>query len=279
MPQLGRIAGLFIYPVKGCGGIELEAARLTARGFEHDRRWMIVDPSGRFRSQRELPQLATIRPQLADGELHLALGAQAKVRLPVRDAGEPLMVQVWRDQVLARTVDPDIDRTLSDFVGRPVRLVRFPDQTRRPCDPAYAPADSHTGFADGFPLLVTGEASLAELNEALLANGAAPVPMNRFRPNIILADIPAGAEDRHGCIELGAGLRLALVKPCDRCVVTTVDQQDGRKTGSEPLATLKRIRRNPATGGAWFGQNAVPQIGTDMEPTVRVGDACNLRAA
>ena len=279
MPQVGRIAGLFIYPVKGCGGIEVEATRLTARGFEHDRRWMIVDPSGRFRSQRELPQLATIRPRLEDGELRLALGTEAEVRLPVGDAGEPFMVQVWRDQVLARTVDPDIDRTLSEFTGKPVRLVRFPDQTRRPCDPAYAPADSHTGFADAFPLLVTSEASLAELNQALLAAGAATVSMNRFRPNIVLADVPAGAEDRHGFIELGAELGLALVKPCDRCVVTTVDQQYGRKTGNEPLATLKRIRRNPATGGAWFGQNAVPRFETAMEPTVRVGDACSLRAA
>ena len=175
MPQVGRIAGLFIYPVKGCGGIELETARLTARGFEHDRRWMIVDPAA---GSAASASCRSWRPPAEAGGWRVTPRARDRGggRLPVGDAGEPFLVQVWRDQVLARTVDPDIDRTLSDFIGKPVRLVRFPDQTRRPCDPAYAPADSHTGFADGFPLLVTSEASLAELNEALLATGA---PLSR----------------------------------------------------------------------------------------------------
>ena len=241
---------------------------------------MIVDPSGRFRSQRELPQLATIRPRLEDGELRLALGTEAEVRLPVGDAGEPFMVQVWRDQVLARTVDPTSIAPCRNSPASPCGWW-CASRTKRGgrAIPPMSPADSHTGFADAFPLLITSEASLAELNQALLAAGAATVSMNRFRPNIVLADVPAGAEDRHGFIELGAELGLALVKPCDRCVVTTVDQQYGRKTGNEPLATLKRIRRNPATGGAWFGQNAVPRFETAMEPTVRVGDACSLRAA
>lgn len=276
MAQVARIAGLFIYPVKGCAGIALSTARLTARGLAHDRRWMIVDPAGRFRSQRELPQLATIRPQLTGDGLRLTLGDGPELLVPLAEDGEPVEVRVWRDLVSARGVAPEIDGALSDWLGRPMRLVRFPEQSIRPCDPRYAPASSHTGFADGFPLLVTSEGSLAELNDELREAGAATVPMNRFRPNIVLAGIPAGAEDRHATIEFEHGLGLDLVKPCDRCVVTTIDQESGQRTGAEPLATLKRIRRNPATGGAWFGQNAVPRFGDDGSPRLTVGDSCTL---
>ncbi|HEX6015869.1 MAG TPA: MOSC domain-containing protein, partial [Geminicoccaceae bacterium] len=146
----------------------------------------------------------------------------------------------------------------------------------RPCDPAYALAGSHTGFADGFPLLVTNEGSLAELNAALAKAGAEPVPMSRFRPNLVLAGAPAGAEDRCRAVELGGGASLALVKRCDRCVVTTIDQASGRKTGKEPLSTLAHIRRNARTGGAWFGQNAVPLLDGRVAVPLRVGDPCTL---
>lgn len=279
MGQVARIAGLFIYPVKGCAGIPLATARLTARGLEHDRRWMIVDPGGRFRTQRELPQLATIRPQLAGDTLRLTLGDGAELQVPLAEDGEPVEVRVWRDQVSALGGAPEVDDALSAWLGRPMRLVRFPERSHRPCDPAYAPATSHTGFADAFPLLVTNEASLAALNDALAEGGSPPVPMGRFRPNIVLADIAAGAEDLHPAIEFEHELGLDLVKRCDRCVVTTVDQTRGERTGVEPLATLKRIRRNPATGGAWFGQNAVPRFGRQETPVLTVGDACTLREA
>lgn len=279
MRQVARIAGLFIYPVKGCAGIPLATARLTARGLEHDRRWMIVDPGGRFRTQREMPQLATIRPELVGDTLRLTLGDGAPLLVPLAEEGQPVEVRVWRDQVSARSVAPEVDDALSAWLGRPMRLVRFPEQSVRPCDPAYAPTGSHTGFADGFPLLVTSEASLAVLNDALAEGGSPPVPMGRFRPNIVLADIPAGAEDRHAAIEFEDGLELDLVKRCDRCVVTTIDQASGERTGAEPLATLKRIRRNPDTRGAWFGQNAVPRFGLQQSPQLTVGDACTLREA
>lgn len=279
MRQVARIAGLFIYPVKGCAGIPLATARLTARGLEHDRRWMIVDPGGRFRTQREMPQLATIRPELAGDMLRLTLGDGTPLLVPLAEEGQPVEVRVWRDQVSARSVAPEVDDALSAWLGRPMRLVRFPEQSVRPCDPAYAPTGSHTGFADGFPLLVTSEASLAVLNDALAEDGSPPVPMGRFRPNIVLADIPAGAEDRHAAIEFAHGLGLDLVKRCDRCVVTTIDQASGERTGAEPLATLKRIRRNPDTRGAWFGQNAVPRFGPQQEPQLKVGDSCTLREA
>ncbi len=153
-----------------------------------------------------------------------------------------------------------------------MRLARFPKSTRRPCDPEFAPEGSHTGFADGFPLLVTSEGSLDELNAALLERGADPVPMSRFRPNIVLSGLPARTEDHARRLRFAGGLELLLVKPCDRCAVTTVDQESGERTGPEPIATLKRIRRNPSTGGVMFGQNAVAVLPAGGEERVTVGE-------
>jgi uncharacterized protein len=277
MPVEARIAALWTYPVKGCAGVALAEAALAARGLDQDRRWLIVDGAGRARTQRELPRLATIRPRLAEGELRLSLGGEADLRVPVADRGEPTTIEVWGDRVAALAVDPALDQALSDWLGVQVRLVRFPESEIRPCDPGHAPTGSHTGFADGFPLLVTSEGSLAELNAALAEAGAKPVPMTRFRPNLVLADVPAGTEDRCRSLDLGGGAALALVKPCDRCVVTTIDQASGRKTGKEPLRTLARIRRNARTGGAWFGQNAVPLLDGRAAVPLRVGDPCTLR--
>ncbi|MEK0086139.1 MOSC domain-containing protein [Benzoatithermus flavus] len=272
----GRIAGLFVYPVKGCAGIALREALLTPRGLAHDRRWMIVGPDGRFLSQRELPRLARIRPALVEAALRLALGGEVELLVPDVARGAPLPVRVWGDTVEALAVDPALDRALSDWLGREVRLVRFPESGFRPCDPTYAPPGSHTAFADGFPLLVTSEGSLAELNVALSQAGAAPVPMDRFRPNLVLAGVPARAEDESAAIRLEGGTRLGLVKRCDRCVVTTIDQSRGERTGKEPLATLARIRRNVPTGGAWFGQNAVPLLADGGVARLRVGQGCTL---
>jgi uncharacterized protein YcbX len=128
-----------------------------------------------------------------------------------------------------------------------VRLVRFPESTRRPCDPEFAPEGSHTGFADGFPLLVTSEGSLDELNAALLERGADPVPMSRFRPNIVLAGLPTRAEDHARRLRFAGGLELLLVKPCDRCACHHRRSAHGERIGSS-YATLKRIRRTRAGG-------------------------------
>lgn len=279
MPQVARIAGLFIYPIKGCGGIALESARLTERGLQHDRRWMIVDPGGRFRTQRELPKLATIRLRPVGDEFGLRIGDAPEFRLAAGGGGDPVPVRVWRDPVQAAAVDPAIDRALTAWLGAPMRLVHFPDEVVRPCDPEFAPPGSHTGFADGFPLLVTSAGSLAELNDELRAVEAGPVPMDRFRPNVVLAEVPAGAEDRHAALELAEGSRLDFVKACDRCIVTTIDQASGIRTGDEPLTTLKRFRRNPRTGKPRFGQNAVPRLAAGATPRLTVGDLCILRDA
>ena len=273
-----RIAGLFVYPLKGGAGIALTEAKLGVRGLAYDRCWMVATPEGRFLTQRELPRLALVRPQLAADRLRLDLGGDGGLDLPLAASGGPMTVRVWRDEVVARAVNGAADVALSDFLGRPVRLVGFDEAQRRWCDPAYAPEGAHTAFADGFPLLVTSEGSLRALNEALLEQGEAPVPMTRFRPNLVLADVPAGAEDDGRSLELGDGVALDLVKRCDRCVVTTIDQATGERTGREPLATLRRLRRNPATGGVWFGQNAVPRLAGAGVALLRVGAPCRLVA-
>lgn len=260
MPYPAHIAALAIYPVKSCHGIPLDEAVLTPRGLRHDRRWMIVDADGRFRTQRELPQLATLRPAIDGDRLLLRFGGE-EAALPLgADAGEPMRVTVWRDTVDAVCPAPDIDARLSRWLDRPVRLVRFPESSLRPCDPAFAAAGAHTAFADGFPLLVTTEASLAELNDALQERAEARVPMTRFRPNLVVAGVPTRTEDRHGRLQLPHGAALDLVKPCDRCIITTTDQETGERDSNEPIATLSRIRRNPRTRGAAFGQNAVPML-------------------
>jgi uncharacterized protein YcbX len=272
----GRVAGLFVYPVKGCAGTGLGEARLLARGLEHDRRWMIVNSAGRFITQREQPALARILPLLGEGELTLRFPDGSELRLPIVDEGEPLRVTVWRDEVDAVAVSTTADAALSGYLSRPVRLVRFPEASLRACDPAFAPSGSHTGFADAFPLLVTSLSSLDELNDALLERGAEPVPMTRFRPNLVLAGLPRRAEDEASRLRLTSGVEFLLVKPCDRCIVTTTDQVTGERMGNEPIATLRRIRRNPGTGGVSFGQNGVPVLAAGATVTLRVGEAFEL---
>ncbi len=278
-PIAGQVRELWIYPVKACRGIPLEKATLVGRGLDGDRRWMIVDARGRFLTQREEPRLALVAPTLAADGLRLSLGHAGTVALPLDDEGEPMTVRVWRDEVEAVAPDPLADQALSLWLGRPVRIVRFPDKGVRPCDPTYAPPGTHTAFADGFPVLITNEASLQELNSALIDRAEPPVPMTRFRPNIVVGGAPARAEDESDEITIAGRARLALVKRCDRCVVTTVDQATGEKAGKEPLATLTRIRRNERTGGAWFGQNAVPLLGPEARAELRVGDPCTFMRA
>lgn len=270
-----RIAALAIYPVKSCRGIALQEAVLTPRGLRHDRRWMIVDPSGKFRSQRELPRLATLRTAIEGGRLRLGFGGE-EVVLPLDDdSGEPMAVTVWRDSVAAVRPSAAIDARLSAWLGRPLHLVRFPERSRRPCDPAWAEG-AHTAFADGFPVLVAGDGSLAELNDTLRGQGAEPVPMTRFRPNIVLEGLPPRAEDRHRRLDLAGGVGLDLVKPCDRCSITTIDQDSGVQADpAQPIAALRAIRRNPRSGGFSFAQNAVPVLPAG-EAVLRVGDPCRL---
>jgi len=251
-----RITGLFTYPVKSCGAIAHEAVELEARGLAWDRRWMVVDEAGRLLTQRERPRLALVRPAVAGGVLLLHAPGRPPLPVPLqRDRQPACRVQVWEDTCEAWDEGPEAAGWLDAHLGRPVRLVRMTDDWVRPVDPDYAPPATRTGFADAFPLLVACESSLAELNRRLSAAGKAPVPMSRFRPNLVLDGAEPFAEDGWRTLTV-EGVTFDLVKPCARCTTTTVDQAKGSVPDTaEPLATLAAFRREGSK--VLFGQNAV----------------------
>ncbi|HEX7013052.1 MAG TPA: MOSC N-terminal beta barrel domain-containing protein [Steroidobacteraceae bacterium] len=250
---MARITALNIYPIKGCRGLALSSARVTEAGFEHDREWLIVRPDGRFLTQREEPRLALIEPVLDECNLEVRLPNGASVRMPLDAEGPQVAVTCWRDVCAAFDMGEEVARLLSDFLEHPVRLVRFDARRRRLSDPSWTQGvEATTRFADAFAWLLTCEASLEDLSSRL----DEPVPMNRFRPNIVLGGVEPFYED--GIHELYTqDVRLRAVKPCGRCIVPTTDQQTGQRTGVEPLRTLRSYRYDSRVKGATFGQNLI----------------------
>lgn len=252
------VSQLNIYPVKGLKGIRIDSALATSRGLAHDRRFMVVDPAGGFLSQREFPRMATVWTEIAGSQLLLAAPDCDEVSVPLEPTeGEAVRAEVWDSVCSAIAPSPAADRWLTEYLGAPCRLVYMPDATRRLSNPRHAGEDKLVGFADGYAFLVVSEASLADLNGRL----ANPVPMDRFRANIVLKGTLPFAEDGWGEFTVG-GAVLRMAKPCGRCQVTTTDQSTGEVTGPEPLATLAGYRDSKEFG-ARFGMNAV---------TVRAGE-------
>jgi uncharacterized protein YcbX len=246
------VSDLYIHPVKSLAAIACDEALLTARGFAHDRRFMVVEPSGAFLTQREHPRMATVWTQIAGGQLRLAAPDRAEVAVPLEPVqGEAITVEVWGSTCEALAPSPEADRWLTDYLGLPCRLAYMPESTRRRVNPRYAGEGHVVSFADGYPLLVIGEASLQDLNSRLTH----PVPMSRFRPNIVVKGAGAFAEDGWRDIRIGEA-RLRIAKPCGRCQVTTTDQATGEVLGPEPLATLAAYRSREEFG-ACFGMNAL----------------------
>jgi uncharacterized protein YcbX len=279
------ITALNVYPVKGCRGIGVPRARIAARGLAAvagavavgDREFMIVDSAGRFITQRDEPRLALIATRLESDALVLSARGISPLSIDLgASRGARRNVTVWRSDVIAHDVGDSAARWLAAVIGADVRLVRFDPCETRACNPEYAgDSGAHVAFADGYPVLAISEASLADLNARLAAAGAAALPMNRFRPNLVLAGIEAYDEDHIDTI--GAdGITLRLVKPCTRCRVTTTDQ-DTATVGDEPLATLARYRMNAALGGVTFGMNAIVSAGEGSE--LAVGSAIDCRFA
>jgi uncharacterized protein YcbX len=249
---------LFSYPVKSCAAISHRTTALDAFGLAWDRRWMLVDAAGHFASQRSVPGLAQIVPLLTAETLQLAAPGQADLQLLLHGGAKTTReVSVWSDRVLAWDEGDIAADWFTRFAGVPLRLVRFPDTAVRPVSRQYATLPgSTTAFADGFPLLLATEESLADLNHRLGQRGATSVPMNRFRPNVVLAgaDRPY-AEDDWLALQLD-DLQLDIVKPCTRCVITTTDQVSGKiPEPGEPLATLSTYRR--WGGNVVFTQNVI----------------------
>lgn len=246
------LSGLYIYPIKSARGTRLERAHFSDLGLDYDRRWMLVNPEGHFLSQREIPDLARLEVQLQTAENALILGFDGEgLELPLPQdetylRSELLEVQLWRSRVAAQAFAPVADRWLSEKLNRACRLVYMPRSTFRETNPEYAPG-RRVSFADGYPFLLTHEASLEDLNQRL----EQALPMDRFRPNLVVRGGEAFAEDRWRSFELG-GHHFVVAKPCERCVMTTQDQQTGERS-PEPLRTLARYRK--LNGKIIFGQN------------------------
>lgn len=263
-----RVTSLFIYPVKSLRGTPVETFEMTTRGPLHDREWMLVDAStGVFLSQRATPQLARFEPTLrSTGVLSIrSPSSETQLEVPVLADHGRRDVTVWKDRFSAIDCGDEPARWFSRAVGTGCRLVRMADDVSRRLDPSYVrdPA-AQTGFADGYPVLVTNQASLDELNARL----ERPVPMNRFRPNVVVSGPNAWAEDTWARLDIGR-VGFDAVKPCARCTVITTDQFSGeRPGGKEPLETLASHRTRPSMG-ATFGMNLVPKMATG---TLRVGD-------
>lgn len=245
------VTGLFVYPVKSCRGIALTVAELGRRGIHYDREWMVVDAGGRFLTQRTLPQMARIATALDGDALHLTAPGLPPLEVPLAVSDGPRRrVEVWGDICEAIDEGDGAAGWLAAFLGISCRLVRLAPDWVRPVDGRFAPPGSETGFSDGFSLLLLSEASLADLNGRLQT----PLPMERFRPNLVVAGCAPFAEDRWKSLRIG-DIVMHGVKLCSRCKITTTDQTTGTVMGDEPLATLATYRRNAR--GIVFGQNVV----------------------
>jgi uncharacterized protein YcbX len=267
------VSGLYTYPIKSCAGIALNEARLLDTGLEYDRNWMVVDPSGLMLTQRSHGRLALIRVALGERDLIVSAPSMPDLRTPlaVTALERPALIEtrVWRDTMSAFDTGPQTEAWFSAFLGVPARLVRFDPAVRRVVDPLWTgDIAAITQFSDGFPLLVIGEASLADLNRRLAGKGAPPIPMNRFRPNLVFTGLEAYEEDYVENLTIWVGdeaVQLHLAKPCARCPVPTIDQASGAPDPdwpNEPLDTMSAYRANARLGGALtFGQNAIVASG------------------
>jgi hypothetical protein len=244
------LASLHVYPVKSLRGLDVALWPVGARGLRLDRHWMLVDAAGVFLSQRRLPHMALIGTRLDGERLRLAAPGMPDLDVSPEDAAGPtLEVSVWRDRCRARDAGEPAAAWLSRFLGEDCRLVYLPEAERRTVDPAYGLPGDLVGLADGFPFLVISQASLDDLNARL----EVPLPMRRFRPNLVIGGTEPYVEDRWRRIRVGA-LALRLVKPCSRCAITTLDPETARQ-GAEPLRTLATYRQRG--GRVFFGQNAI----------------------
>lgn len=247
-----HLSELYIHPVKSCAALECSEAEVEPRGLAHDRRWLLVDADDRFLTGRQLSALVCLHPVPIKGGLRISTetGASIEIPLPGPDAVRRT-VTVWKDRVSAADAGDAAAAWLSKVLELPVRLVHMDADAKRAVEPAFAQPGDEVSFADGFPLLLISRASLDGLN----ARVAVPLPMQRFRPNLVVAGAEPHAEDDWRRIRIG-GIEFDLVKPCTRCVFTTVDPELGAIDPSgEPLRTLKTYRRGAA--GITFGMNLI----------------------
>lgn len=258
------VSGLNIYPVKGMRHVALNESWIEPRGLRGDRRWVVADESNRFLSQRETPEMATYQPSLIGEHLQIRHESNGLAMVP-QGRGPTTLVTVWNDEVPAIPAGSITTQWITKALDRPARLFYFPEGSRRPVHPDFSDPTDHVSFADGFPILIVNEASLEELNSRL----AEPVPMERFRGNIVVSGADPWEEDEWKVIRIG-DVTFRAPKPCGRCIVTTTDQITGERKGPEPLATLGKYRLQGK--GVMFGVNLIP----NGEGKIRVGDEVEI---
>lgn len=274
------VSRLYVYPVKSCAAVSVSEAVLTETGLEFDRAWMVVDGQGNFLTQRELPRMALIRPQLKHYEMVLRAPGMLALHIALDQVESPTRVRVWDDEVSAYDMGAIAAQWFSDFLGTPARLVRFdPDQKRLSSLRWTQGVEALNQFSDGFSLLVISEASLDQFNEKLLARGAPAVGMERFRPNIVLgpaagSDLAPHDEDRLDLLQIATAqgvVQLRPVKPCPRCPIPNIDPATAASS-PEVGDLLQSYRQDPRVNGApTFGMNAMVVQGA--EQLLKVGQA------
>jgi hypothetical protein len=260
-----HLSGIFVYPIKACGGVSLTQGSVVERGLDGDRRYMLLDRDGRFVSQREVPALTLVATALRENHIVVSAPGRGSLSLPVRlDSGQRVPFRVWDSQGIALR-HAEGSRWFSELLRDDVALVFMPDDERRQVNPARARPGDIVSFADAYPFLLISDASLADLNARL----PAPIEMRRFRPNLVITGVAPYAEDRMTSLRIGQ-VSFRGVKRCDRCSVTTVEPLTGER-GKEPLRTLAQYRLED--GKVWFGMNLIH----DGPGSLTLGDPLQLQ--
>ena len=280
-----RIAGLFVYPVKSCAGVRVKQALLLETGLEFDRAWMVVDGAGNFLTQRELPRMALVQPQLKTFEMVLRAPGMLALHIALDRVEAPARVTIWSDDVAAFDMGPIAAQWFTDFLGVAARLVRFdPDHLRVSNLDDTGGIKAFNQFSDGYPLLVISQASLDQFNEKLTAKGFGDVGMERFRPNIVLGDAPGEMplsphdEDRLDLLQIATAegpVRLQPVKPCARCPIPNIDPATA--ISSHAVGDVLQGYRQDARlkGAVTFGMNTIVLAGS--EHLLKVGQPVGAR--
>ncbi len=283
-----QISEINIYPIKSLKAISLEGAVVEKRGLRFDRRWMLTDRDGMFFTQRETPKMATIAVRVDSGQLIVESETAGTLTIPFEpDRATRQNVVGWQSEVAGEVYTGEVSEWFSDVLGRSCQLVLMPESSERHVSEQFDRGDDIVSFADGYPLMMLGEGSLAEVNERLHDRYRGdeygeklPLPMNRFRPNLVVRGSDPFAEDRWAKIRVGEAI-FRVVKPCGRCVMTTVDQARGEFDGKEPLKTMATFRMakdvfpntfeelGQTANAVLFGENLIPE---NPGATIRVGD-------
>lgn len=262
MSQTIKVTALNIYPVKSLAGISLQQSELDNMGLKFDRRWMVVSKDGRFVTQRTKPHMALIKTSLQQGQLILSKEGMDEHKVPTTtDSSEAMAVTIWRDTLQVQRVGDATDSWLSKALGVDCHLVYIGDDVVRQCNLEFANDGDRTGFADGYPMLLVSEESLADLNARL----DQPVDMRRFRPNIVITGCEAYTEDSLMSFSI-ADIPMRGVKLCDRCPLPTVDPDKGERSGQEPILTLMKYRKWESK--CYFGMNVIHE----RQGMISVGD-------